>query len=152
IYRPLLIFLGTLAAGVLLFVAGWNVLRQELGVASSITLATALVSLFQPLQNWLEHRRFLRRGREAAVILFKFLDRPGEVGQVIGAEFLAPLTQKLEFDNVSLQEPGTGRKLLQGVNLTIEVGKHVALVGPDDMEKHALVYLIPRFLDPNAGE
>src|SRR5262249_32027363 len=73
-------------------------------------------------------------------------------GQVVGAEFLPPLSQALEFDNVSLQEPGTGRKLLQSVNLTIKAGERIAIVGPDEMQKHALVYLIPRFLDPSAGE
>jgi ATP-binding cassette subfamily B protein len=42
--------------------------------------------------------------------------------------------------------------LLQGVSLTIQAGQRVALVGPDEAEKHALVYLLPRFLDPTSGE
>jgi ATP-binding cassette subfamily B protein len=152
LYRPLLIFLGTLAAVVLLYVAGLIVLSGRLGVASGIALATALVSLYLPLVNWLAQRRLLRKAREAATIVFKFLDRPGEVGQAVGAEFLPPLGQRLEFDNVTLHEPGTGRKLLQAVSLTIPAGQRIGLVGPDEMQKHALVYLIPRFLDPTGGE
>jgi ATP-binding cassette subfamily B protein len=152
IYRPVLIFLGTLAAVVLLYFSGLIVLHDGLGVARGITLATALVSLYSPLVNWLEHRKVIRRARKAADIVFKFLDRPGEVGQVVGAEFLPPMTKQMVFDNVSLFEPGTGRKLLEEVTLQIQAGQKVALVGPDDMEKHAFVYLIPRFLDPNAGE
>lgn len=152
IYRPILLFLGTVAAAILLFVAGLIVLKEELGVARTVTLATALVSLYWPIVNWLDSRRFVRRGRQAAGNLFKFLDRPGEVGQVVGAEFLPPLGDRLEFDNVSLKEPGTGRLLLEAISLTIRAGERIALVGPDDMEKHALVYLIPRFLDPSAGE
>jgi ATP-binding cassette subfamily B protein len=42
--------------------------------------------------------------------------------------------------------------LLEGVSLTIPAGQRVALVGADDLEKRALVYLIPRFLDPTSGE
>lgn len=152
IYRPLLLFLGSLAAIVLIYVAGLTVLSGRLGVASAITLMTALVSLYLPLIHWLEQRRLLRKAREAATILFKFLDRPGEVGQAVGAEFLSPLSKSLVFDNVSLQEPGTGRKLLQSVNLTIQAGQRIALVGSDEMQKLALVYLIPRFLDPSSGE
>jgi ATP-binding cassette subfamily B protein len=152
IYRQVLIFLGTLAVLVMLYIAGLIVASGRLGVANGITLATALVSLYFPLVTWLENRRILRRGRESAVALFKFLDRSGGVGQVVGAEFLPPLARSLEFDEVSLAEPGTGRRLLQGVSLTIQAGQRVALVGPEDMEKHALVYLIPRFLDPNSGE
>jgi ATP-binding cassette subfamily B protein len=152
IYRPVLLFLGMLAALVLLYFGGLTVLRRDLGVARAITLATVLVSLYWPVLNWLENRRFLRRSRHAAEVLFKFLDRPGEVGQLVGAEFLPPLHESLEFDNVSLREPGTGRRLLENVSLTVEAGQRVALVGPDDTEKHALVYLIPRFLDPSSGE
>jgi ATP-binding cassette subfamily B protein len=152
IYRPLFVFLGSAAVIGLFYLAGLAVLGDQIGVASAITLATALVSLYWPLTNWLEHRRFLRRGRDSAVVIFKFLDRSGGVGQVVGAEFLPPLAKTLEFDEVSLQEPGTGRKLLHGVSLTVSAGQRVAVVGPDDMEKHALVYLIPRFLDPASGE
>jgi ATP-binding cassette subfamily B protein len=152
IYRPLLVFLGSLAVIILLAAAGIIVLKQQLGIASAITLATALASLYWPLVNVLEHRRYLRRARASAVALFEFLDRRGEVGQVVGAEFLPPLSQQIEFDEVNLREPGGERMLLEGVSLTIRAGQRVALVGSDDLEKRALVYLIPRFLDPTSGE
>lgn len=150
--RPLLVFLGSLAAFILLAFAGIIVLEQQLGIASAITLVTALVSLYGPLINLQEHRRDLVRARASAVALFEFLDRRGEVGQVVGAEFLPPLSQQIEFDVVSLREPGADRMLLEGVSLTIRAGQRVALVGADDLEKRALVYLIPRFLDPTSGE
>jgi ATP-binding cassette subfamily B protein len=135
-----------------LAVAGLGVLDGRLGFASTIVLVTALISLYWPLTYWLENRRYLRRGRDSARVLFSFLDRSGGVGQVVEAEFLPALSKQLEFDNVTLQEPGTGRKLLRGITLTIQAGERVAIVGPEDMEKHALVYLIPRFLDPTSGE
>jgi ATP-binding cassette subfamily B protein len=150
--RPLLVFLGSLAAFILLAFAGIIVLEQQLGIASAITLVTALVGLYWPLVNLQEHRRELLRGRASAVALFEFLDRRGDVGQVVGAEFLTPLSQQIEFDEVSLREPGGERMLLEGVSLTIRAGQRVALVGADDLEKRALVYLIPRFLDPSSGE
>jgi ABC-type multidrug transport system fused ATPase/permease subunit len=152
IYLPLLVCLGLLAGLVLLFVAGGLVLAGLLTVAGIVALATALVSLYRPIEKMIETRRILRRGRDSAVPLFKFLERRGEVGQVVGAEFLPPLTRQVEFDNVSLREPGSGRMLLEEVSLTIPAGQRIGLVGSDDLEKHALVYLIPRLLDPSAGE
>jgi ATP-binding cassette subfamily B protein len=152
VYRPVLFTLGLLAALVLLYVAGLIVLDGRLGAAGTVALATALVSLYWPVENWLGQRRVLRRGREAAVELFKFLERPGEVGQVVGAEFLPPMAERLEFDNVSLREPGSTRMLLQDVSLAVPAGQRVGIVGPDDLEKHSLVFLIPRLLDPTSGE
>ena len=151
-YRPLLAFLGLLCAMLLLCVAGLTVLHGDLSVAGVIALSTALFSLYQPVEKLMESRKYLRRGREAAVQLFKFLERRGEVGQVVGAEFLPPLTKQLEFDGVSLREPGGSRMLLEDVSLSITAGQRVGLIGPDDLEKHALVYLIPRLLDPTSGE
>jgi ATP-binding cassette subfamily B protein len=152
ISMPLLAFLATLAGVVVLAAAGVIVLTGHLSVAGAITLVTALVSLYWPMTDVLAHRRFMRRARESAVHLFQFLDRPGEVGQVVGAEFLQPLSQQLEFDNVSLREPGTGRPLLQDVSFSVKAGQKIGFVGAEDLEKHALVYLIPRLLDPHAGE
>jgi ATP-binding cassette subfamily B protein len=152
IYQPLLVFLGLLAVLVLLYVAGALVLGGHLTVAGIVALATALVSLYRPLEKSMEARRLLRRGRESAAQVFKFLERRGEVGQVVGAEFLPPLSKQIEFDNVSLREPGSGRMLLEEVSLAIPAGHRIGLIGADDLEKHALVYLIPRLLDPTAGE
>jgi ATP-binding cassette subfamily B protein len=152
IYQPLLVLLGVVCGLVLLYVAGALVLTGNLTVAGIVALATALVSLYRPLEKCLESRKVLRRGRESAAAVFQFLERRGEVGQVVGAEFLPPLAKQIEFDRVSLREPGSGRLLLEDVTLTIPAGHRIGLVGADDLEKHALVYLIPRLLDPTAGE
>jgi ATP-binding cassette, subfamily B, bacterial len=151
-YRPLLVFLGALASFCLLYVAGLIVLRGFAGVGSIIAMTTALLSLYWPLERWLANRRIMKRGREAALQVFRFLDRPSELGQVVGAEFLPALEKRLEFDNVSLREPGSGRMLLQNITLSIRAGQRIGLVGPDELEKHAFVYLIPRLLDPTSGE
>src|SRR5262249_44039989 len=102
--------------------------------------------------GFLEARRVVRRAREAARALFAFLDKQGGVGQAIEAEFIPAMTRAVQFDKVSLRESGTGRKLLTNVSFTIKAGEKVAIVGPDESEKHALVYLLPRFLDPGSGE
>ncbi len=152
IYGPLFFFLGLLAAMGLLFVAGLVILRGELGVTSCLVLAAAIISLYWPILSFLEARRIVRRSRASAKVVFDFLDRQGGVGQAIEAEFIPPLTEAIQLEKVSLKEPGTGRKLLTNVSLTIKAGEKVAFVGPDEMEKHSLVYLLPRFLDPSHGE
>ncbi len=152
LYPPLLALLGLFAGLVLLLAAGYVIVQGHLGVASAAILAAALVCLYWPVRAMLDTRRALRRGREAARALFAFLDRPGGVGQPIEAEFLPALAQALEFDKVTLQEPGNGRKLLRHVSLRIEAGQRVAVVGPDAQEKRAFVSLLPRFVDPTGGE
>lgn len=152
VYRPLVVFLGTLAAGGLLFVAGWIALAGGIGVANLVIMATAMVSLYFPIDVWLAQRRLIHRAEEAAVEIFDFLDRRGEVGQVAGAEFLRAMSQKLEFDQVSLRDETIGRLFLDRVSFSISAGQKVAIVGSDIDEKRAAMYLVPRLLDPTTGE
>lgn len=151
-YRSLFIFLGLAAALILFLVAGYVVLLGRLGVTSTLVLAAAIISLSLPTLAFLEARRSIRRSRESAKVLFRFLDQQGGVGQSVEAAFLAPMTKLIQFDKVVLQEPGTERKLLDNVSFNIRAGQRIAIVGPDETEKHALVYLLPRFLDPTSGE
>jgi ATP-binding cassette, subfamily B, bacterial len=152
IYRPLFAFLGLVATLVLLFAAGYVVVQGHVGVVSVAVLAAALVCLYWPVRALLDTRRTLRRGRAAADALFAFLDRQGGVGQAIEAEFLPALAKSLELDKVTVLDPGGDGKLLRNVSLRIEAGQRVALVGPDALEKQALLALLPRFIDPSAGE
>jgi ABC-type multidrug transport system fused ATPase/permease subunit len=152
VYQPILAFFGLLAVLLLLYAAGLTMLSGYVPVASVIVLATAMVSLYKPVQTWLDSRKFTQRGKESAALIFKFLDRPSEVRQDGRAEFLNPLGKQLEFDSVSLREPGSTRLLLEEVSLSIKSGQRVGLVGSDDLEKYALIYLIPRLLDPTTGE
>jgi ATP-binding cassette subfamily B protein len=150
--EPVLVALGGLGALILLYVGGLQVLNGSLSVASAVVLTTTMLCLYRPVARWIEGLKLLRRGRQAADQTFGFLERRGEVGQVVGAEFLPPLAKQVEFDNVSLRDSSTGRLLLEEVSLRIPAGHRIGLVGADDLEKHALVYLIPRLLDPTNGE
>lgn len=152
LFAPLLVFLATVSIAMALFLAGWAVLSGTTGPARMIVLAAVLAAMYRPISGIFEQRRVLKKARAAAVGIFEFLDRPGEVGQVVGAEFLAGVTRGIEFRGVSLREPGTGRLLLKDVNLKIKPGQRVAIVGPDEAEKRAIVYLLLRFLDANTGE
>jgi ATP-binding cassette subfamily B protein len=58
----------------------------------------------------------------------------------------------MEFRQVTLNDPATGQTILRNVTFGVPAGASIAIVGPDSAETHALVYLIPRFLDPTGGE
>lgn len=151
-FRPMLWFLALFAGAVALYVAGLLVLGRGLGPAQVIALAAMLVCAFQPARSWLKHRRDIAAGRESAGDIYEFLDRPPELGQTVGADFLSAIDEGIEFQNVSLREPSSGRALLSDVNLSIAAGERIGIVGASETEKHALVYLLARILDPTAGE
>lgn len=149
---PALVALGLASAAILAYVAGRAVLNDGLGAGSLFGLTVALAAAVGPLRSVLGQRKIRRKAHESAGELFELLDRKGEVGQDAAAEFLPGVTKKIEFRGVRLRDPETGQMILDGVDMAIDAGQRVAVRGGDEMEKHSLVYLLLRFLDPTSGD
>ena len=149
---PLLGSVALLTGVALLYLAARGVLAGGFTVAGLAVMAVALVSLAAPIAGLFDYAAKTRQGREAAESLFEFLDRRGETAEAADAEFLPALTTRVEFRQVTLKDPASGAVLLDGVTFAVPANAKVAIVGPSAAEKHALVYLIPRFLDPTGGE
>lgn len=72
------------------------------------------------------------------------------IEQAPDAISISGLQNKIEFKNVSFNYDG--ENVLNNINLSIEKGKTIALVGPSGSGKSTLVDLVPRFYDPQEGE
>lgn len=150
--RPMLVTIISLAVFAMSFLAGWVVLSGEMSIAGFITKSLCIAALIVSIGRWIAARVRVRKANEAAADVFEFLDRRADAGQSIDAEFLPPLTKKLELQDVSLRELGTGRMLLEKVSFAIPALSTTAIIAPDVTESHALAYILTRFYDPTAGE
>jgi ATP-binding cassette subfamily B protein len=88
----------------------------------------------------------------AAAAVVEFLNRRGDAGQPIDAEFLQPVSKRIEIVGVSVREPGTGRMILEDVSFAIPAGSRVAIVGTDPTGPLTLAHLLTRFAEPTGGE
>ena len=57
----------------------------------------------------------------------------------------------IEFRNVSFRYPGTEKYVLKGMNVTLEIGERMALVGPNGSGKTTFIKLLCRLYDPTEG-
>jgi ABC-type multidrug transport system fused ATPase/permease subunit len=144
-----LLYGGALALAVGLL--GYNVVSsRRIAPASALLMGSALGGLWFPLQRWLNMRKSIRQANRSAGAIFEFLDRKPELQQQGGAQFLAPMHQRISFENVSL-ESHSGRVLLEGVSAEFPSGSRSAIMSLDEDAKHAMVCLIPRLIDPKSG-
>jgi ATP-binding cassette subfamily B protein len=140
---------GFLAAGMI----GYSVLEDRPGrinLATGLLLIGSLLALAWPIAGWFDLRRAIRQAGRSAGGIFNFLERKPELQQSVGAQFLAPLKERISLENVNLDGP-TGRTLLAGVTAEIPARTKTAIMGSDEEAKHALACLIPRLIDPKVG-
>jgi ABC-type multidrug transport system fused ATPase/permease subunit len=149
---PLLGSIALITGVALMYLAARGVLAGGFTVPGLAVMAVALVSLTAPLAGLFDYAARQKRGREAAEAILEFLDRKGETAEAADAEFLPALTTRMEFRNVTLKDPVSGETVLDGISFAVPANAKVAIVGQSAAEKHALVYMIPRFLDPTSGE
>jgi len=82
--------------------------------------------------------------------IFQVIDEPEEIGDAPGAEELAPGPGRVTFDGVTFgYDPE--RPVLRAIDLELEAGKVVALIGHTGAGKTSLASLVPRFYDVQTG-
>jgi subfamily B ATP-binding cassette protein MsbA len=92
----------------------------------------------------------MQKGTSAIGRIEQVLQTPNTVDDNINGKKLGAFAQSIELRNVSFSYDGID--VLKNINLIIEKGKTVALVGSSGAGKSTLADLIPRFHDVSAGE
>ncbi|MHC4556700.1 MAG: ABC transporter transmembrane domain-containing protein [Planctomycetota bacterium] len=148
---PTLEVLGMIG-GSLALIVGVHWVTQENGMESSeffgllILLGAAAESVRKASGVW----NRIQEANAAAERVFAVVDEPVEK-ESPNASTLEHLKDKIEFADVTFTYPGAQTQVLKGVNLTVQAGHNVAIVGPNGSGKTTLANLIPRFYDPDSG-
>jgi len=130
-----------------LFLTGVGVEMSSGQVVYFLSLASLMA---RPIRKLSEVNAKLQRGLSAAEDVFAQLDTPSERDS--GTLEVSRVEGRLEFRNVSFSYDRSRNEVLCGINLRIEPGQTVALVGRSGSGKSTLASLIPRFYDIDSGE
>jgi len=150
IYVPLLTFLPMLAQAGVLLAAGHYVVKGELTIGAFFSFNLLLMMLVMPLRMlgmWIGQAQ---RATASGERFFEVIDAPEEVADAPGAGELPPGPGRVVFENVSFGYE-MGRPVLEGVDLELEPGTTIALIGASGSGKTTLASLVPRFYDVGTG-
>ncbi|MBQ2133890.1 MAG: ABC transporter ATP-binding protein, partial [Bacteroidales bacterium] len=149
---PLSEFLGITVAASGLFYGGWLQLRGELGMdmPAFVVYIGFYWRVLEPAKAMSKAYASIQRGLVSGRRLFAILDVENPIVESKDAVELEDFKDGIEFRNVNFayaQEP-----VLKNINLKIEKGKMVAIVGPSGGGKSTMADLLPRFYDIEDGE
>jgi subfamily B ATP-binding cassette protein MsbA len=149
---PMSEFLGVLVLSCILWFGGKLVLNHQagLGADSFITYILIFTQIINPAKSLSTAYYNAQRGSAAIQRIEEILQAPVTVTDKPGAQAIPSFNHSIEFKNVSFAYDE--KIILKNINLTIEKGKTVALVGSSGAGKSSLADLVPRFHDVTEGE
>ena len=150
IYVPVLSFLPLVAQAAVILVGGRMVVNGSLSFTDFFFFNFLVLMLVMPLRMlgmWIGQAQ---RATAAGERIFEVLDEVEDVRDRPGAVELPSGPGHVGFEGVTFQY-ADGRPVLEGIDLDLEPGKTVALIGHTGSGKTTLAALVPRFYDVSAG-
>src|SRR6266511_628660 len=149
-YVPLMVFLPLLAQAAVLLLGGRMVVAGDLSLGAFVQFNVLLLMLVMPLRMlgmWIGQAQ---RATASGERIFQATDEPEEIQDAVDARDLPAAGGRVRFEDVwfayDREQP-----VLQGLDLELEPGTTVALIGHTGAGKTTLASLVPRFYDVTAG-
>ncbi len=148
IQNPIIQLLVSFSLASLLFFALTLMEGASTGEFVSYLLAAFMIP--RPIQGLTNANNDIQKGIAAASDIFEVLDV--EIEKDRGEQSVAKGLGGLKFKNLSFSYPNADKLALKNINLTIQAGQTVAIVGASGSGKTTLTNLIPRFYDYSQGQ
>lgn len=149
--HPMSEFLGTVMIIIVLWFGGILVLNQQvLSGPTFIYYLVILYSIINPLKDFSKAGYNIPKGLASMERVDKILLAESDIKEKENPQHISSFDHTIEFCHVSFRY---GEQwVLRDINLTIEKGKTIALVGQSGGGKSTMVDLIPRYYDVQEGE
>lgn len=151
--HPVSEFLGTCIIVIVLWFGGTLILgnNSPISAPAFIYYMTILYSIINPLKEFSKASYSIPRGLASVERIDKILLTNNPITDKQGATSIKSMEKGIEFRNLTFSYDGE-KNVLSDINLTIEKGKTIAIVGQSGSGKSTLVDLIPRYYDATDGE
>ena len=148
---PLMESIGVGGVALIIWYGGHLVMMDQMTPGAFFSFLGAMLMAYGPVRKCSGANASIQRALAAATRVFEMMDLDSEFVVDKDRPGLKKISRSLEFRHVSFCYEGNSNLALREVNLTVQAGEIVALVGRSGSGKSTLVSLVPRFYDPSSG-
>lgn len=150
-FGPLIEITGAVGYCILFWLGAHLIQTEEISVGLLVAFATYIGYFWEPITRLGQMYSQLLIAMASAERIFEFIDEEPTVAEIEGAKDLSSIQGNVKFENLVFEyEPG--RPALNGINLDVQAGESIALVGHTGSGKSTIMNLLCRFYDPNEGK
>jgi len=149
-FMPVVQFLGILATAIVLWFGGRAVANEELTLGIVVSFLSYVTRFFQPIRELSQLYTTIQSAMAGGERVLELLDTKPAVDDKHGAMEMPIIKGQVEFRDVTFAYRD-GEPVLRDINLVIEPGQTVALVGPTGAGKTSISNLVARFYDVTEG-
>ena len=146
---PIVQFVIAIALALVIYFASSLKGESAMSPGEFVAFFTAMGMLFGPMRSLTGLNEPLQRGLAAADALFTLLDHPTESKQ--GKPLEKPFSGRVEIEGLRFQYGSAQPEVIKGLDVTINPGETLALVGSSGSGKSTLTQLLARFYEPSSG-
>lgn len=162
VYTPIILFLGSIATGLVLWKSGAQIGENAISYGTIVVFSSYAVQFFEPVKQFARVFTELQYTQASAERVVTLLDTENDIvdspevterfGQMFDSnrEEWPKFVGDIEFRNVTFRYK-EGGNILQNFNLKIKAGETIALVGETGSGKTTIVNLACRFYEPTEG-
>lgn len=147
---PMVEFSAAIAVTVILWYGGYSVVTGVISAGSLIAFLIYAINLSNPVKRLSQVYGNIQKAMAAGDRVFAILDTEPTVKEKPNAKPLPEVTGQVEFDHVSFSYDGE-KNAITDLNLNVDPGQIIAIVGPSGAGKTTVANLLPRFYDVTEG-
>ncbi len=150
-YFPVMELLGNLSIVLLFGYGGFQVMNGQLTVGELVAFYSLLGYIIFPIMNLGFTVNLFSQSKASGERLLEILEAPEPITSKVNAQDGSDIKGHVAFEHVTLKYQEDDQVALNDVNLTVEAGKRIGLLGSTGSGKTSLTQLLTRFYEPTKG-
>jgi ABC-type multidrug transport system fused ATPase/permease subunit len=151
IFLPAIEFLGVLSTAIVLWFGGRMVGREQVTLGILVAFLAYVTRFFQPIEDLSRMFTTLQAAMAGGEQVLKLMDEQPDVTDLPDAVEMPAIAGQVNFEHVSFRYRPDLPDVLHDLDISIQPGQTIALVGPTGAGKTTIANLLARFYDASDG-